>query len=254
MTSAPKSKWRHIADVLRSDIERGIFSVGDQLPTVLMLSQRFNVNRHTVRKALETLQQSGLVSMQQGRGTYVSDTSVSFAPEFRLCMELGHEERLFSALSKHEAVEAEVLSSENQLAGVEHAALLGCSADDNLVKSTILLKSNGSPLCLSEHLFLARQVPQLTEALKATNGFIYEALQFIGYQLEKHQRVSIQATTATPRQADLLGIKTSLPILATLGLDYWLEGDSKTPLHFYRLFWPSKAIYVRQSREVSLAT
>lgn len=71
-----RTKHGLVADALTSHIVGGKYPVGSQLPSEPQLSQQFGVSRQTVRAALRTLQQLGLVSSQQGVGTQVVDTRV----------------------------------------------------------------------------------------------------------------------------------------------------------------------------------
>jgi GntR family transcriptional repressor for pyruvate dehydrogenase complex len=49
---------------------------GDQLPSERVLCERFGVSRTVVREATKALAERGLVSIQAGRGTFVSQLSV----------------------------------------------------------------------------------------------------------------------------------------------------------------------------------
>ncbi|HRU07212.1 MAG TPA: extracellular solute-binding protein, partial [Candidatus Brocadiia bacterium] len=49
----------------------GVYAVGGRMPTEQELAVDFSVNRHTVRRALDSLEQEGLVSRAPGRGTTV---------------------------------------------------------------------------------------------------------------------------------------------------------------------------------------
>lgn len=60
-----------IASALRTDIAFGRYEVGAMLPTEAALRERFGVSRHTVREALRTLNELGLVERRQGSGTRV---------------------------------------------------------------------------------------------------------------------------------------------------------------------------------------
>lgn len=46
---------------------------GDQLPTVRQLASDLRVNFNTVARAYRMLDEAGLISTQQGRGTYILD-------------------------------------------------------------------------------------------------------------------------------------------------------------------------------------
>ena len=63
-----------IADALSSEIQGGRYKVGDLLPSEPELSLRFGVSRHTVRAALRSLHELGLVASQKGVGTHVQET------------------------------------------------------------------------------------------------------------------------------------------------------------------------------------
>ena len=65
--------WRQIVGRLTRDIASGGYKPGGQLPTEAVLSARFGVNRHTVRRALEEMSRDGLVRIEQGRGTFVAE-------------------------------------------------------------------------------------------------------------------------------------------------------------------------------------
>lgn len=63
--------YLQIAGQLRLNIQEAVFKVGDRLPTETELSERFGVNRHTLRRAIEVLRQEGIVGVERGRGTFV---------------------------------------------------------------------------------------------------------------------------------------------------------------------------------------
>lgn len=52
-------------------VATGMLQPGDQLPTVRQLAAELRVNFNTVARAYRLLDESGVISTQQGRGTYV---------------------------------------------------------------------------------------------------------------------------------------------------------------------------------------
>lgn len=62
-----------VASALRRRIEIGDWQPSQQIATLEELELEFQVARVTVRQAVEMLEREGLVSRQQGRGTFVSD-------------------------------------------------------------------------------------------------------------------------------------------------------------------------------------
>src|SRR5271157_1523012 len=75
--------WRQIASRLQRDIGSGIYQPGGRLPTEAEMSQQFRVNRHTVRRALEELSRGGMVRVEQGRGSFVTEDVLEYAVEAR---------------------------------------------------------------------------------------------------------------------------------------------------------------------------
>lgn len=71
--------WRQIGEALADDIRKKLYGPGEQLPPESELAMRFAVNRHTVRRAMSELEQSGLVRIEQGRGTFVQEHAIDYA-------------------------------------------------------------------------------------------------------------------------------------------------------------------------------
>jgi GntR family transcriptional regulator len=63
--------WRQLADILRQRIASGELDAGRVMPSETRLSQEFGLARGTVVKALDALEEEGLVTRVQGRGTFV---------------------------------------------------------------------------------------------------------------------------------------------------------------------------------------
>ncbi|MDP1587771.1 MAG: GntR family transcriptional regulator, partial [Prosthecobacter sp.] len=70
--------WRQIELLLEGEIKSGAWKTGDRLPTETDLAIRFGVNRHTLRRAMAALEASGMVRIEQGRGTFVQEDLVSY--------------------------------------------------------------------------------------------------------------------------------------------------------------------------------
>jgi GntR family transcriptional regulator len=60
-----------IAEQIRQMVASGELKKGDQLPTVRQLATELRVNFNTVARSYRLLDESGLISTQQGRGTFI---------------------------------------------------------------------------------------------------------------------------------------------------------------------------------------
>ncbi|MEL7074333.1 MAG: phosphonate metabolism transcriptional regulator PhnF [Cyanobacteria bacterium J06648_1] len=73
-----KALYIEIADELKANIKKAVYQPGDKLPTEKSLSQRFSVNRHTIRNAIALLKEEGLIRVDRGRGMFVAKTPIKY--------------------------------------------------------------------------------------------------------------------------------------------------------------------------------
>ena len=59
----------------------GVLQAGDQLPTVRALAQELRVNFNTIARAYRLLDEAGIISTQQGRGTFILEAKASEKPD-----------------------------------------------------------------------------------------------------------------------------------------------------------------------------
>jgi DNA-binding transcriptional regulator YhcF (GntR family) len=70
----PRAQW--VYTVLRERITGGEFTPGMRLPSHTELATEFGVAPLTVRQVLSRLEEEGIVSRQQGRGTFVREMTI----------------------------------------------------------------------------------------------------------------------------------------------------------------------------------
>ena len=68
--------YLRIHDQIKQEIEEGKWRVGDRLPSERELSEKFNVSRMTLRQAIQTLADEGILERKIGSGTYVARKKV----------------------------------------------------------------------------------------------------------------------------------------------------------------------------------
>jgi DNA-binding FadR family transcriptional regulator len=64
-----------VTDLFRSQVTDGTWPLGSQIPTESELVEWSGVGRNTVREAIGSLVQAGILRREQGRGTFVVSTS-----------------------------------------------------------------------------------------------------------------------------------------------------------------------------------
>ena len=62
---------KQISIQIEKAIKDGIFKVGEKIPSEPELVKSFEVSRNTIREAIQSLIQAGVLESQQGNGTYV---------------------------------------------------------------------------------------------------------------------------------------------------------------------------------------
>ncbi len=73
------SPSRRIANDLAARVESGALKPGDRLPSEAELVAAYKVARMTARAAILELRNAGLVTVEHGRGVFVSDLAVPAA-------------------------------------------------------------------------------------------------------------------------------------------------------------------------------
>ncbi|WP_405070392.1 GntR family transcriptional regulator [Kribbella sp. NBC_01510] len=69
--------YRQIAADLREQIRGGQLKAGDRLPTEAEMREQYGVSRNTVRLAFAQLQNEGMITSTQGRGTIVREQVIT---------------------------------------------------------------------------------------------------------------------------------------------------------------------------------
>ena len=100
-----------LAEKLRRLVRDGELKGGDQLPSVRQLATLARVNVNTVRTVYARLEQEGLLSSEQGRGTFVRGSEPAAGAEDReyrreLMRQIGELERQAAYYTRHRIVGA----------------------------------------------------------------------------------------------------------------------------------------------------
>ena len=132
----------HIAGNLRDDILRGRYKPGDRLPAERDLASKLSANRTSVREALKTLEQLGLVVSRHGGGTTVcrlEDASVEIVRHLLIV-----DGRIDTGLA------LQVLDVHEMLVAGAARLALERATDDDLLHARELLVRLAVPSCGAE--------------------------------------------------------------------------------------------------------
>jgi GntR family phosphonate transport system transcriptional regulator len=199
--------WRQIASHLQQDIDTGRYPPGGRLPTEAELSQQFAVNRHTVRRALEELSRSGLVRVEQGRGSFVAEDVLEYSVEPRT--------RFAEWIRRNnKEPSGRVLQLKETAADTQVATGLGMRAGGRVVLLERLGFADDRPVSLTSHYFPIARLRGILEALRTTPR-ITEALRIVGITDYLRQMTRVTARLPTAEEAELLRMPRTRPVLLT---------------------------------------
>ncbi|HDR0968416.1 FCD domain-containing protein [Pasteurella multocida] len=67
----PLRSYKKIGELLKDELRKGIYTIGERLPPERDIAERFDVSRTVVREALIMLELENLISVRKGSGVYI---------------------------------------------------------------------------------------------------------------------------------------------------------------------------------------
>jgi GntR family transcriptional regulator len=216
--ASPTPLYRQLAEAIRTRIRLGDIKTGDALPSERELSDAARISRVTVRRAIETLLDEGLLSRKHGSGTYV-------AP--RIEQQAGLLSGFSSDMGNRGLRPGSVWIERG--AGnptPEEAMTLGLGIDELVLRFARVRTADGEPLAIERAVVPAR----FLESPDAVGTSLYAALEAQGHRpVRGLQR--IQAGLATPEEARLLSVAPHAAVLRIERRSFLPDGS---PVEFTR--------------------
>lgn len=204
-------KWRRVADALLRYIDEEGLKPGDQLPTEAHFTTHFGVNRHTLRRALRVLEESGRLEARQGRGRFVRLPAIPYPlcehPSFsHLLGELGVTPRV------------EVLSVLVRRGSDLELTTLKLRENSKVIEVRRHGFADAMPLSQSKHVFPASRLPRASLETQAWQS-ITRVLRENG--ITNFRRLVTQISTRLPTapERDSLALPRHVPVLITESLN-----------------------------------
>jgi len=208
--------WRQIYRAIEEEIAAGSHLAGSRLQTEAQLSQRFGVNRHTVRRALEELSRNGLVRVEQGRGSFVAEDVLDYAVAPRT--------RFSEWIRRHnKEPSGRIVDLREVGADATVAAGLEIRSGAQVVRLERLGLADGRPVSLATHHFPAVRFPGLITALRSVPT-ITKALALEGISDYRRRSTRVTARLPQPQEATLLQTPRNRPLLVTENINVDQDG------------------------------
>jgi GntR family phosphonate transport system transcriptional regulator len=205
------SLWRRIADEIEQSIARGVFKEGGKLPGELEIAARFNVNRHTVRRAIAALAERGVVRAERGSGTYVETRPLSYP--------IRHRTRFSEIVGEAgRAAGGRLIASATEAADGEVARRLGMEGGAPVVRLETLSYADRVPLCVSTTWLSARRFPDAARVY-AVSRSMTSMLAHFGVRDYARRRTDVTAAVANAADAHNLKVALGRPLLVVNKVD-----------------------------------
>jgi GntR family phosphonate transport system transcriptional regulator len=214
--------WSQIATEVARDIENGLYRRGEKLPTEAQFAAQYQVNRHTIRRALEELSAARIIRTEHGRGSFVAEDVMDYR--------IGKRPRFSEWIRSHNRapIGEILLIDEVCLGSLPEAEAAGqalhLGPDDMVVIIERLGAADDRPVALSRHIFPASRYPGLQEALQK-NSSITAALSAAGVADYTRQWTRVCARMPDVREARLLRMARTDALLTCETLNATTSGE-----------------------------
>jgi GntR family transcriptional regulator len=208
--ASPIPLYYQIQRNLLEQIESGTLSPGAEIPTEKELMERYGVSRATVRRALDDLVRQGYITRQQGRGSFVaikvedtrSEKLRGFLEDMR---ERGFDVGCEILFNGHATPYAKVLRILEPTTGMQPYMIRRIG------------KVEGEPIGLAEVWLAVDKPVEISKEALAQYDVLYTFIENL-YLEEYNLRLvsgkkTLQATVATPEEAELLHTEPGAPLL-----------------------------------------
>ena len=205
-----------LMEELETSIRNGVYKPGDKIMTEAEMAKEYGVSLITVRKAVGSLMEKGLVMRKQGKGTFVTKPKYS-----RNMKKL----QSFTEMCEQMGVKpgAQVLENRLIMADKKVADRLGIEPGSNVVYISRLRLADGEPVQVEKSYFPLKYAFLLEEDLN--NGSMFECLkEKAGAKVASSEKM-IELCRATAEEAALMDVKKGDYLLFVKSTAYDENGE-----------------------------
>lgn len=223
-----KPIYFQLGELIQNMIDDGLLTNGMQLPSEREMMSQFDISRNTVRKAIDSLIDAGLVYRVQGKGTFIATSKMqyglyglnSFSEEMRIRgLQPGGRVLDFTQL--------------RPAPRISHALQL--EEEEEVFRIERLRTADGEPMALHTTYIPCIHVPDFQD--EDLNGrSLYKVLEDdYGFLIWRGER-SLQPVIARDYEVEILDVHPEIPLLLMEGTSYLVEDQ---PLEYSKLIYRS---------------
>ena len=205
-----------LMEELETSIRNGVYKPGDKIMTEAEMAREYGVSLITVRQAVGSLMEKGLVVRKQGKGTFVTKPKYS-----RNMKKL----QSFTEMCEQMGVKPGARVLENRLIAADKkvADRLGIEPGSNVVYISRLRLADGEPVQVEKSYFPLKYAFLLEEDLN--DGSMFECLkEKAGAKVASSEKM-IELCRATAEEAALMDVKKGDYLLFVKSTAYDENGE-----------------------------
>lgn len=212
--------YRQIRDILAKEI-RELYKAGDALVPEIEMAQRFGVNRHTLRRAIDELVADGLLERCHGKGVFVLEPAINYA--------IGSNTRFTETLqSQGRMTASRVIKKQVIPARGGVATRLQIQEGEEVVFIETLRFVDDKPFCIISHFIPLQVCPDLFESYESDSLHNFIKHQ-CGIELKRCESI-ISAVLPEAEDARLLNMPRHAPVLRVKSVN--LDLNSNKPVEY----------------------
>lgn len=226
------SNWERARDWIRADITRRALRVGDQLPPEQDIQRACGVGRHSVRRAMAVLAAEGLLSVEQGRGTFVrAQPSILY----RIGRRTRWRENLHAngAVPGSDAIGAEIVQADAVVA--EALALTPGAPVHRILRRGL---ASDVPISLTRSFHCATRFPDLSER-RSQGTSVTEIYRDHGIADYHRRETTLYARLPEKWEARLLEQPVDQPVMVMCKTDVTPDG---APIGWSEAIWAAARV------------
>mgnify|MGYP001549499914 CR=1 FL=1 len=227
-----RDRWKTVRAEIEAEIAEGRWSPGARLPSEAELCARFEVGRHSLRRAIAELAYDGKLSVEQGRGTFVAEAPV-------LTYRIGKRTRRRENFSAQGVdVSGRLLSSEKTVASRSIAAALELEAGGAVYRQTRITNADRLPIAYGSSWHPLDRFPDFVER-REVFGSVTETYRSYGIEDYLRKETTMHARTAREEETRLLKQRPHGPVMVVRAVDTDTEGS---PIGTSEVIWSAARV------------
>lgn len=215
-----------VAQDLKDRIYAGEFTQKLKLPDERSLAETYQVSRSSIKRALTTLAQQGIIFKKRGSGTFVNPLYLKNQSIFHYeGSNLGVTDSFRS--SEGHAPTIELLDFSVVTPTPEQQRVLFLNDEERVYRVQRLRRLNGVPFMIEDGYIPVKILPELTE--QTAQASIFNYVQQLKKQVVTKSFMTVMAQPSTERDQTLLELAVNEPVGIMEGIFFLDDG---TPMEF----------------------